>query len=161
MKNRILSVLAVLAVVLFLFACAEETPENTDKDIIIDAEALANDISKAYGTGEIELISLDSASCDIRYGISGLYSYVYAEASVTVTSDEILVIEASSEENADTIYGLIDTYRMERAELFASYAPGEVPKLEGAFLEKAGRYIVFVASDNVDEAERIWEDYRS
>lgn len=129
-------------------------------DVLIDAEALAADISELFVASDIELVQLNAESVDIRYGIGGLYDFIYAEASITVSSDEILVVEAKDEDKAAKIFEMLGVYRDERAELFASYAPEQVSKLEDALLERAGKYVIFVASDSTDEAEKIWKEYK-
>ncbi|MEE0969560.1 MAG: DUF4358 domain-containing protein, partial [Clostridia bacterium] len=135
--------------------------ENVEKIINIDAEALASELSEIYANGEIELLPLNSESSASRYGIDKYSDFIYAEASVTVTSDEIVVVRAIDKESAETVYEILKNYCEERAELFGSYAPDQVPKLEDALLERAGKYVVLVVSEDTSEAEKIWNKYRS
>ncbi len=154
MKIKFSAFLLSLFSLIALFGC------GGNKDIVIDASALALEISEHYNGGEIELVELSSQTLDSRYGLSGLYTYIYSCASVTVTSDEIAVIEGVDIEDAKSIYKIMDRYREERAELFASYAAEQVPKLEGSLLARAGKYVIFVASDDISAAEKIWNKYK-
>ncbi len=146
---------AVMLLVISLLGCGAEAAVN------INAAALAADISALYSDGPIELLELDSESAEVRYGIGGLCTSIYCETSVTVSSDEILIAEALGADEAEQMINLLKKYRDERAELFAAYAPSEVPKLEKALLERTGKYVIFVAAEDTSEAEKVWDKYRS
>lgn len=148
----VISVL-IAAMMFVFFGCGEQ------KAVIVDAEALAGDISEIYNDSEIEFVDIVGEAIDARYGLKGLYSFIHVEGSITVTADEILVMEAIDEVSAEKAYELLKSYRDERIELFASYAAGEVPKLENALLKKAGKYLLFVVSEDIADAEEIWKDY--
>ncbi|MBQ8208761.1 MAG: DUF4358 domain-containing protein [Clostridia bacterium] len=154
MKIKIFAFLFAFTMLFALASCGEK------KEITIDIEALAAEISEIYKDGEIELTNIGEETVDINYGIKGLYSYVHCEGSITLTSDEILVIEATDEANAEKAYEIIEEYRLERIKLYSSYAMDQVPKLEDALLERAGKYIIFVVSEDTSEAEKIWNEYK-
>lgn len=154
MKIKIASILAVLFVLFSLASCEEE------KEVVIDAEKLSGEISALYENGEIELVNIDNAEAfDIQYGLKGLYSFFYAEGSIAITSDEIVILEGTDADNAKKAYDTLEAYRKSRIKLFRSYAPEQVPKLEEALLERAGRYIIFVVAEDTSEAEKIWREY--
>lgn len=154
MKRVLISFLALVLILLSVTGC------TGSREINIDVKALSEELSGLFGTGEVELAELSKESYDIRYGLEGLYVYLYAEASIVVTSDEFIVLEAENESDAKKAFEVIDEYRNERAKLFKSYAPDEVPKLNGALLQRAGRYVVFASApeDIVKEASKIWKE---
>ncbi|MBE6631500.1 MAG: DUF4358 domain-containing protein [Ruminococcaceae bacterium] len=154
MKRMLTAFLALLLTLTFLAGCTEK------QEIVIDTDTLSSSLSALYGGGAVELAELSKESYDIRYGLDGLYVSLYAEASIVVTSDEFIVLEAENEEDAKKAFEVIDTYRKDRAKLFKSYAPDEVPKLNGALLARAGKYVVFASApeDIVKEARRIWKE---
>ena len=161
MKKRIISLFAVIFVLFSFVSCnSEKEKSDPDRDIDIDVSKLSDDISKIYDDGEIELIEIDSAEAfDINYGLKGLYTFYYAEGSIAITSDEIVIIEANDKKDAKKVYEMLDSYREARIKLFNSYAKDQVPKLEDALLERVGKYVIFVVAEDVSEAEKIWREY--
>ncbi|MGN1047746.1 MAG: DUF4358 domain-containing protein [Eubacteriales bacterium] len=151
MKNKFPVVILIFLLTALLFSCG-----NAKKDINIDVSEVASKLSSELASEKAGLVELTEDSSAIRYGIVGLYSKMYCEASVTVASDEFAVIEASDEQTAGEIVNKLDAYRKERISLFASYAASEVPKLEDALLESEGKYVIFVSSDKLDAAKEIW-----
>lgn len=151
MKNKFPVVIFVFLLTALLFSCG-----NAKKDINIDVSEVALKLSSELASEKAGLVELTEDSSAIRYGIGGLYSKIYCEASATVASDEFAVIEANDEQAAGKIVSKLDAYRKERISLFASYAASEVPKLEDALLESEGKYVIFVSSDKLDAAKEIW-----
>ncbi len=141
-----------------LFVSCQKTPDRAVVDI--DPEALYNELSEAYCDDDIELVELDRETADLTFGLGGMYSAIYAKASIGAFADSILVLEASDLVSAEKIYDMLKTYCEERTKLFASYALSEVPKLENALMERAGKYVVFVVSDDIEKAEEIWNSYK-
>ncbi|MBR4295231.1 MAG: DUF4358 domain-containing protein [Clostridia bacterium] len=148
----------VFSVVLTLsfFGCAEADNKVYD----IDISKMAADISAEFDAS-VELTRLTEQSVNDRYGLKGLFSEIYAEASVAISADEFVVIKAIDEESAKQAYDMLDKYRKERADLFRTYAPDESPKLEKALLDRAGEYVFFVACEDTSSAEKIWKEYKS
>ena len=150
-----LTFLIVIAILLTSFAsCGEK------KEVVIDINNLAAEFDKIYEGTEIELVDItEPEAIDIHYGIKGLYSASRIKGSVTISSDEYVVLECFDEAGAEKAYELLDEYRRERIKLFASYATEQVPKLENAILKHIGKYVIFVVAENTDMANEFLKGY--
>ncbi|MBR3966579.1 MAG: DUF4358 domain-containing protein [Clostridia bacterium] len=150
-----LTFLIVIAILLTSFAsCGEK------REVVIDINSLAAEFDKIYEGTEIELVDItESEAIDIHYGIKGLYSASRIKGSVTISSDEYVVLECFDEAGAEKAYELLDEYRRERIKLFASYATEQVPKLENAISKHIGKYVIFVVAENTDMANEILKGY--
>ncbi len=153
MKKKIVALFAAVMILISFVGCGEKN------EVIIDTAVLAKELSKLYKGGEVDLVKLEKESADMTYGLAGLYTSLYAEASVTATADQFLVMEALDEENAEKALGILEEYLDARIKLFASYAVNEVPKLEEALLEIEGKYVVFAVAADVSAAKKIWNGY--
>ena len=150
--KKITELFLALILIISLSACGES------KAVEINTEELARALENEYLGGKNELISFGEETGRVRYGIDGLYSYLYCCGSITIASDEVVLVEGKSEDDAKKIYELIEKYRNDRIELFKSYAADEVPKLEDAFLERSGKYVIFVASEDVSVAKKLFKE---
>ncbi len=151
-KIPIIFVIAVL-VLASLVSCGEK------KEIVIDIGSLASDLDAIYEGTEIELVDIEGEAVDIHYGIKDLYSAACVKGSITITSDEYVILECVDNESAEKVYAILDEYCEERIKLFASYASEQVPKLENAILKQIDKYVVFVVADNADMANDILKGY--
>ncbi len=142
-----------LLVILSLASCGEK------KVIYININDLAAKLDEIYVGTDIELVDIEGEAVDVHYGIKGLYSSARVKGSITITSDEYVILECVDEESAEKAYNLFNDYRTERIKLFSSYASEQVPKLENALLKQAGKYVVFVVADNAEMANDIWKGY--
>ncbi len=154
MKRRYIVFLAVVVLLFSFVSCGQK------KDIVIDIGTLSSEITETFEGGEIEFVEINDETIDIHYGLKGMYNDAYCLGSITVTSDELLIIEATDEANAEKAYELLGEYVNERIELFASYAPEQVSKLEEALLQRAGKYVILLVAEDTTEAEKIWKKYR-
>lgn len=153
MKTKIFFFIALVIAVTFC-SCGEKEP------VVIDIDAISSDIASVYEGAHIELAPLEGEAADAHLGLTGLYEKIHAESSITVTSDEFVVMEALDEASAEKAYKILDSYRKERIALFSSYASEQVPKLENALLEREGNYVIFVVAENITEAKDIWNRYK-
>lgn len=153
MKKSCCLVCCILILFSF-FSCGE------NKNVVIDVATLSSEIANTFDGGGIELVEIDDETVDIHYGLKGMYSDAYCLVSITVTSDELLIIEATDEATAEKAYALLDEYVNERIELFTSYAPEQVSKLESAMLQRAGKYVILLVAEDTAEAEKIWKKHR-
>lgn len=145
----LISVLTLLSIV----SCGEKN------DIVIDINELASRLDGVYVGTDIELVDIEGETVDAHYGINGLYATARVKGSITITSDEYVILECFDDESAENAYAIINDYRAERIKLFSSYASEQVPKLENALLKRAGKYVVFVVADNNDMVNDVWKGY--
>lgn len=153
MKSKIF-VFLVLVIAVTFCSCGEKEP------VVIDIDAISSDIGSIYDGVGIELATLEGEAADTSLGLAGLYKKIHVESSITVTSDEFVVMEAIDAASAEKAYKILDSYRKERIALFSSYAADQVPKLENALLEREGNYVIFVVTENTSEAKDIWNKYK-
>lgn len=152
--KKIVAFFAVSLFVLISFlSCGEKN------DVIIDMNDLAVKLDEVYVGTDIELVDIEGEAIDIQYGLSGLYTDARVKGSITITSDEYVILECTDEKSAEKAYTILNDYRAERIKLFASYASEQVPKLENAMLKQAGKYVVFVVADNDDMVNDIWKGF--
>ena len=152
--KKIFALLLVSLFTLFsIVSCGEK------KDIVIDINELASKLDGVYEGTDIELVDIEGEAVDIQYGIKGLYDNARVKGSITITSDEYVIIECFDEESAEKVYDIINDYRTERIKLFSSYASEQVPKLESSLLKRAGKYVVFVVADNDRMVNDIWKGF--
>ncbi len=153
MRKISVILLILAAILLSLVSCDEK------KEIIIDIDNLAADFDAIYEGTDIELVEVEGEAVDTHLGLKGLYSTIRVKCSVTITSDEYVIMECADEVSAEKAYDILDNYRDERIKLFASYAAEQVPKLEDALLVRKGKYVVFVVANNVDMASNFLKGY--
>lgn len=152
--KKIFALLLVSLLALFsIVSCGEK------RDIVIDINAFASELDRVYFGTDIELVDIEGEAVDVHYGINGLYDAARVKGSITITSDEYVILECTDEESAEKAYNIINDYRAERIKLFSSYASEQVPKLENALLKRAGKYVVFVVADNDGMVNDIWKGY--
>ena len=74
-------------------------------------------------------------------------------------SDEMIVFTAPDEATAQKTLENVKAHIEERSELFASYAPAEVAKLEKAYTIQKGKYVVVCVTEDIDNAKAIINQY--
>ncbi len=153
MKKIIYFFLITALAIASLVSCGE------NKEIVIDINNLAASLDTVYTGTDIELVDIEGEAITIHYGIKGLYSSARVKGSITITSDEYVVLECVDAESAEKAYDILNEYRTERFKLFSSYASEQVPKIENALLKQVGKYVVFVVADNADMVNDIWKGY--
>lgn len=155
MRRKNIFVIFLIFILSFcLFSCSD-SERTDDTQIDIDIEALASSISELPAYADADMVKLNDGNIEMRYNFGGQYEAIVAYASATSASDEIIVICAEDTSSANTLIERIDEYREERIELYASYAMEQVPKLEGAYLEGIGRYVVFATAEDTSKIEDI------
>ena len=127
MKTKIFFFIALVIAVTFC-SCGEKEP------VVIDIDAISSDIASVYEGAHIELAPLEGEAADAHLGLTGLYEKIRAESSITVTSDEFVVMEALDEASAENVLEALKTIERVTMEL-----PKIVQNEKGEFVvEDAG-----------------------
>ncbi len=155
MKRIAAIFLAVVMLAAMFAACA---PAKKDIDIATLSKELLD--STAYPNG-LEPIDLE-AGCYL-YGIesgegSSVVDAVFYLATGAV-ADEFAIIKTDSEASAAEVKAAIEARVEYLKTSFESYAPEEVPQLEGAALKTSGVYVVFVCADDQAAADAVLKAY--
>ena len=131
--------------VLFASGCKEEEREN-------EMDVLEN----VTFAGEMQEVDKDALS--ITYTIEdGVEAVAYIAGGAL--SDEMIVFTAPDEATAQKTLENVKAHIEERSELFASYAPAEVAKLEKAYTIQKGKYVVVCVTEDIDNAKAIINQY--
>ncbi len=149
--KRILPLLLALLLCLSLFSCAQE---KTVTDPAALAEALYS--ADIYST---DLYPLDAEMITSTFGITLPYTSAYAYATAGDAADEIAVITAADEKTAQEIYGQLETHQTTFSALYATYAPDQCPRIDGALLVRIGTTVIWCTSNSTDGASAIVESY--
>lgn len=149
MRNMGKYIFLVIILSLLLTGCK-------DNNIDLDITSLTNDLLEA-GVFDEELTEIDEGTVASLYTIDDVEEQqVYI--SNGATADEIAMFKAKDGDTADKIEDLLNQRIKAQIDVFESYAPEEVNKLENAILKKKGNYVIMVVSSK-EEAEDIVNKY--
>lgn len=144
-----------LALILFFSGCsANEYKDDVSCKML--ADAAVEDLP-----AELDFRELDESFRDFYFGeLDGFDDCYIAYSADSEDISEFGVFHANSDESADKIEAacleyLADLGQNSRA-FIASYAPGELTKLDASEVRRYGRYVVYTVLDDED-AERIFE----
>ncbi len=146
-----------LSLLLALFLCAALASCAAQKTID-DPAALA----EALYTADIYSTDLYPLSADMitaTFGVTLPYATAYAYATAGDAADEIAVIEAADANAAEAILAQLDAHRVSFSALYATYAPDQCPRIDGALLMRVGNVVIFCTSNSTDSAKTIVESY--
>lgn len=146
--NKKVLVIIVLIIVLALIIGVVFFTSNKDKNIQINIEELASEISES-GAFEDQLIKVDSEMTMSDYGftkdeVKSIVSYQGSGA----TSEEIVILELNDKSNLNSVKEKINTRITERKEAFTSYLPKEVGKIDNNIMKVKGKYVIFCISND-------------
>ena len=145
----------LLAAVLFGFAgCG-----GKEGSVPFDAAALAAELmdSPAFS---VSLDELPSSKAGVFYKVdaaSVVNAVMYHGAGIS--KEQIAIFEASDENAAKQMVGVLQKLVDEWIEADRNYAPAEVPKLENAVLRQSGKNVILVVANDGDAAAKIVGKY--
>ncbi len=149
--KKLLSVLIIVVLVLSLAACGGK------KTISLDINKLASELMSA----DLFVDQL-SNSKDINFDVTGQIGidlslckdYCYYIGS-SVTGEEFGIFECNSEKDALTVKTQLEARQDKLINLYQSYSPEAVERVNSSILQTAGNYVIFVSADLSDKAESI------
>ncbi len=144
-------ILIIIGIVIFL--------NMKNENIQINIEELSEEIFKSESF-EDELIKVDSEMVMNNYGftneeIKQLISYQGSGA----TSEEILVLEVNDKSKLNNIKEKINVRLAERKEVFESYLPKEVYKIDNNILSIKGNYVILCVSNDSNKVNDTINNY--
>lgn len=140
----------------------QETPPDAPQiDILPIQEAM---LAAAPSLPEMLTLNSDdedpdyafSYLCDIDYSRIGAYFLSY---STKATADEIAVIYLNNENDVSTVTEALEKHIQDRIDLFSTYAPDEVTRLEGSLLFSEGNYVVLIVCDDAHSVKDAFYSY--
>lgn len=149
MKKLILLITAA-ALLLTLAACGGK------REPVIDIEKLAAELLEK-GEFTEELAEVDERIVAALYGVEGAVAQkVYISGGAT--AEELAIFDFPGDREAKAGLELVRQRLESQKTEFGRYIPAEVPKLEAAVLEQAGKYVIFCVSGG-PTAEEIVRSY--
>ncbi len=153
MKFMKVALTAVLAAMV-LTGCSKG---GSGKDVTVDVQALADELNKEAVTSEELSATADTMIASISNIPADDYAAGARYASGS-TASEITVIECKEASQADAVKEILEKHVSSQKDLYASYAPDEVTKLDAAVVKAAGKYVVLAVVDDAKKAESILEE---
>lgn len=151
MKKVLSAVLAAL-LILTLAACGDSGAKTVDVQKLADA-------LKA-GVAFEDTLSAVSED-ELAFSLSGMpvkYNSAAYRANGT-TSEEIIVVQTESKEDAAMVKAALETHIAELKDQASKYQPEEVARLDGAILTVSGSCAVLCITSDTDAANAIIKEY--
>lgn len=157
MKKKVLICISLIIILIIIGIIIFLNMKN--ENIQINIEKLSEEIFKSESF-EDELIKVDSEMVMNNYGftneeIKQLISYQGSGA----TSEEILVLEVNDKSKLNDIKEKINVRLAERKEVFESYLPKEVYKIDNNILSIKGNYVILCVSNDSNKVNDIINNY--
>ena len=129
---------------------------NNKQNIIeIDIEELGKKISES-GVFQDEIAKVDKEIVYKAYGFDdNLIKEIVSYQGSGATSEEILILQVNEKENLNEVKERINNRIEERKEIFASYLPKEVYKLENNIFRVYNNYIIMCISNDNEKVDEI------
>ena len=157
MKKKVLICISLIIILIIIGIVIFLNMKN--ENIQINIEELSEEIFKSESF-EDELIKVDSEMVMNNYGftneeIKQLISYQGSGA----TSEEILVLEVNDKSKLNDIKEKINVRLAERKEVFESYLPKEVYKIDNNILSIKGNYVILCVSNDSNKVNDTINNY--
>lgn len=129
---------------------------NNKQNIIeIDIEELGKKISES-GVFQDEIAKVDKEIVYKAYGFNdNLIKEIVSYQGSGATSEEILILQVNEKENLNEVKEMINNRIEERKEIFVSYLPKEVYKLENNIFRVYNNYIIMCISNDNEKVDEI------
>ena len=141
--------LTILTLCVLLSACS-----SGKKEVKVDVASLASELNGCVTTDTLTQTAADMIPTIYFLSADETVSAA-AYMSAGSTACEVAVIECKDEASAKDVVEKFKTRVSSQSELYASYNPGEVEKLDAAVIKSAGKYAVLAVTDDAKKAEDI------
>ena len=143
----------LLCVTLLTF-CSLLSACSGGKKVSVDPAALAKDLLQAVTSEELTQTA-DTMVSGSYYIPDDTYAGGIAYKGSGATACEVAVIECKKASQTKDVEKLLKDHVTSQAELYASYNPDEVTKLDNALIKSAGSYVVLCVCDDSDKAASV------
>ena len=157
--NKKFLVIAILVIILALILGVIFFINNKNKNLQINIEEISSKILES-GAFEDELVKADSEMVMDDYGFSSneIKEIVSFQGS-GATSEEIVALQVNDKSNLNGVKEKIHLRIDERKEVFASYLPKEVFKIENNVLKIQGNYVILCISNDAKKVSDVINNY--
>ncbi len=156
MKKFLSLTLAAVLLCLSLAACGKD---EAPAEVTASASDLAKDLVDAIAD---DTLGTDPVISDILASTYYVDMEQVAESasymSTGATASEVTVIKCKDSSYVSDVSDIFKARVESQSELFASYAPDEVTKLEGAIIKTSGNYVVLCVTSETEAAEKVLKD---
>ena len=145
---KYMKIFAVLTTIFLLMSCGK-------KSEIINSE-LSREITDNVEFSE-QLTQIDTINAQKRYMLSSKdYSEITAFVGTASVCDEFVIVKTTDTEGiAEDLRSYIDS----KKEIYKTYRPNEVYKLDNAIIEQYEDAVVMIITADSDDAIRVYEEY--
>ncbi len=155
MKKAVLSLMTILIIITMLTAC------NKKEALVIDIDALANEVIAAAEFREPtqELDDTILANIYSSLEINDVQKYKVYVNSTSAKAEELALFEAKDEAKAEAILQSVKE-RIEDLKFgFEGYVPEELQYIENAVVKKEGKYVLFAVGQKYEKINDIFVKY--
>ncbi len=153
MKRISLIIIIALIIIVSIFLVINFN--NKQNIIEIDIEELGKKISES-GVFQDEIAKVDKEIVYKAYGFNdNLIKEIISYQGSGATSEEILILQVNEKENLNKVKEMINNRIEERKEIFVSYLPKEVYKLENNIFRVYNNYIIMCISNDNEKVNEI------
>ena len=153
MKRISLIIIIALIIIVCIFLAINFN--NKQNIIEIDIEELGKKISES-GVFQDEIAKVDKEIVYKVYGFNdNLIKEIVSYQGSGATSEEILILQVNEKENLNEVKEMINNRIEERKEIFVSYLPKEVYKLENNIFRVYNNYIIMCISNDNEKVDEI------
>ena len=153
MKKISLIIIIALIIIVSIFLVINFN--NKQNIIEIDIEELGKKISES-GVFQDEIAKVDKEIVYKAYGFNdNLIKEIVSYQGSGATSEEILILQVNEKENLNEVKKMINNRIEERKEIFVSYLPKEVYKLENNIFRVYNNYIIMCISNDNEKVNEI------
>ena len=154
--KKTLAIIFTLILAIALVSCGGGESKS---NFTMDTKALIDDLHKAnLFVDSLTPISQNALNKVVGVTADGIVEFVY-EMGTGVTGEELCVITCDSEATAKKVFEQVSAHRDDYIKQYESYAPDALPRMENAFLEQKGVYVVYVAAEDNASAASICSGY--
>lgn len=153
MKRISLIIIIALIIIVCIFLVINFN--NKQNIIEIDIEELGKKISES-GVFQDEIAKVDKEIVYKAYSFNdNLIKEIVSYQGSGATSEEILILQVNEKENLNEVKEMINNRIEERKEIFVSYLPKEVYKLENNIFRVYNNYIIMCISNDNEKVDEI------
>lgn len=156
--KKLLSLTLALALALGLTACGGGE-NNGAPPLYSSGDVTKISESGAFDQELYDLEELDADTAFALYGLAdaGLERENLKECAVLrsagATCEETAVLVLAGADKAETAEDALKNYIQSQISANEDYRPGEIPKLEGAYIDRRGESLLLVVASDVDAAK--------
>lgn len=151
------SISTFLIAVLCIFALTGCKGKET-KEITVNPETLVTSLSETVSSSTLSAVSAEVRTDTYMTLDAAQIENITAALNSGTGACEVAVITCKEASYTAEAEKQLKSYLDNRAELFAGYAPEEVPKLKDALIKSAGKYVVLCVTDDTAAAEDVLKE---